>query len=143
MLVNNHIIKNSARESSYVKQSLVNEIAMHLKQNESSYRVELGYCMKDYDGKIIAGINAVMRGRYSVEIGELWVSEEHRHKGIGTKLLECLEEECLDNGVRLFYLYTYDFQARDFYKLFGYKVYAKLPNNPIESVMTFFMKKQL
>jgi len=63
-------------------------------------------------------------------ITHLWVSEECRGSGLGRQLLETAEREAAASGARGAFLSTFDFQAPDFYRRYGYEVYAKFPDYP-------------
>ena len=57
------------------------------------------------------------------------VSQSHRRKGVGTRMVKWLEETALINGNGLVYLETRlkNQEARDFYKTLGYKVIQRIP----------------
>jgi N-acetylglutamate synthase-like GNAT family acetyltransferase len=56
------------------------------------------------------------------ELQQLWVSAEHRHRGVGGRLLQEFERRAQERGCRLVYLNTFKFQAPLFYKAHGYEV---------------------
>jgi N-acetylglutamate synthase-like GNAT family acetyltransferase len=56
------------------------------------------------------------------ELQQLWVSAEHRHRGVGSRLLQEFERRAQERGCRLVYLDTFSFQAPAFYKAHGYAV---------------------
>ena len=72
----------------------------------------------------------------------LWVKEEHRSKGLGTRLIEAAELEAINRGYHGVYLYTYSFQKPAFYEKLGYQVFGQLSNFP-DGYSKFFMKKAL
>lgn len=53
-------------------------------------------------------------------INSLIVSEEYRGLGIGSELLQKVEEYCRNNWVKIIALHTSRFEAPDFYKKHGY-----------------------
>jgi GNAT superfamily N-acetyltransferase len=65
-------------------------------------------------------------GRGVLKVALLWVAEELRGQGIGTRLLQAAEAEAVARGCRKALLDTYDFQARAFYERHGYRVFAEL-----------------
>ena len=56
------------------------------------------------------------------ELQQLWVSELHRRRGVGTRLLDQFEQEAMSRECTLIYLDTFSFQARPFYTEHGYTV---------------------
>ena len=83
----------------------------------------------DGEGNIIGGIvGGTYWGWMYVDI--LWVHEDHRRKGIGSKLLEKAEKEASRRGCHHVHLDTMSWQAPDFYKKHGYEVIGILPDIP-------------
>jgi GNAT superfamily N-acetyltransferase len=87
------------------------------------------YVIKD-GGKIIAGIKSDVYGWKILYIELLFVEEAHRHKALGSFLLNKVEAEARAMGARLAHLDTFDFQAKDFYLKHGYEVYGALEDCP-------------
>jgi GNAT superfamily N-acetyltransferase len=56
------------------------------------------------------------------ELRQLWVADDHRGHGLGTRLVRTLEARAAERGCRRFYLETWTFQARAFYEALGYEV---------------------
>ena len=83
----------------------------------------------DKDGNIIGGI---LGGTYWgwMYIDILWVQENHRRKGIGSKLLREAEGEALRRGCHHVHLDTMSWQAPAFYQKHGYEVIGVLPDIP-------------
>ena len=83
----------------------------------------------DENGNTIGGI---LGGTYWgwMYIDVLWVHENHRHKGIGSKLLREAEKEAISRGCHHVHLDTMSWQAPEFYRKQGYEVIGTLPNIP-------------
>ena len=93
----------------------------------------------DGDGAIIAGlIGGTYWGWLYVDI--LWVHENHRQKGIGSRLLRAAEEEAVRRGCHHVHLDTMSWQAPDFYKKHGYEVIGILPDIPSHHQKYLLMK---
>lgn len=72
----------------------------------------------------------------------MWLKEEFRHRGFGSRLLATAEEEARRRGAKNAYLDTFSFQALDFYKKYGYHVFGELPDFPAGHTR-YFMTKAL
>ena len=71
---------------------------------------------------------------------DLWVDEKHRNMGIGSMLLNKIEQLAIKEkqiGIRL---ETWDFQAPKFYEKNGYELYGKIDDCP-PGVSELFYKK--
>ena len=85
----------------------------------------------EYDGdrNVIGGIlGGTYWGWMYVDI--LWVQEDHRNRGIGTKLLSEAEKEATRRGCHHVHLDTMSWQAPEFYQKHGYEVIGILPDIP-------------
>ena len=72
----------------------------------------------------------------------LYVSDELRGQGWGTKLLAEGEAEALRRGCRAVHLDTMSYQALPFYEKLGYTVWGTLENF-IDGHDRYFLQKQL
>ena len=97
--------------------------------------------LRDEDGQIVGGAHGDLWGS-SVHIAGMWVAEDHRGKGYGSKLLSAVEEYAAERGCVLAYLETTSFQARPFYEGLGYRVFGELPGIA-EGCTLFFLRKDL
>ena len=93
----------------------------------------------DENGDVIGGI---LGGTYWgwMYIDILWVQEDCRHKGIGSKLLTEAEKEAVRRGCHHVHLDTMSWQAPDFYKKHGYEVIGVLPDIPSGNQKYLLMK---
>ena len=83
----------------------------------------------DENGNSIGGIlGGTYWGWMYVDI--LWVHENHRKKGIGSRLLREAEQEAVRRGCHHVHLDTMSWQAPEFYKKHGYEVIGILPDIP-------------
>ena len=93
----------------------------------------------DEDGNIIGGIlGGTYWGWMYVDI--LWVREDHRRNGIGSRLLAEAEKEAVRRGCHHVHLDTMSWQAPDFYKKHGYEVIGILPDIPDGNQKFLLMK---
>ena len=93
----------------------------------------------DENSNIIGGIiGGTYWGWMYVDI--LWVHENHRHKGIGSKLLIEAEKEAIRRGCHHVHLDTMSWQAPGFYKKLGYEIIGILPGIPNGNQKYLLMK---
>ena len=85
---------------------------------------EIVLCVKDGEGKLIAGaiINIYLWGR--AVLSTLWAEERYRREGLGSLLLREAEGVAAGKGCRIMTLATLDFMARPFYEKHGYRVFT-------------------
>ena len=96
--------------------------------------------MNSYD-HVIAALHAQTGGSW-LYISSLWVDEQYRCHGLGTKLLRQAEEVGLKKGCASAYLYTYSFQSPEFYIKAGFHEFGCL-DNFFGSHSKIYMKKSL
>ncbi len=125
------VLESKAQEIRYIDEQLVD-------YNESKVPFDLSISfsqfnrhIKDEEGNIIAGINCIYYAWKCVFVDVLWIHEEHRHKGLGSRLLNEIETLAKEAGCHLIHLDTFDFQAKDFYLKRGYKIFGILDDCPI------------
>ena len=95
----------------------------------------------DEHGNTIGGIlGGTYWGWMYVDI--LWVHENHRKQGIGSKLLSMAEQEAIRRGCHHVHLDTMSWQAPEFYKKHGYEVIGVLPDIPSGN-QKYLLKKDL
>ena len=99
----------------------------------------IGIVEYDNDGNIIGGIiGGTYWGWLYIDI--LWVDENYRHHGIGSKLLTEAEEEARKRGCHHVHLDTMSWQAPLFYKKHGYEEIGILPDIPKGNQKHLLMK---
>lgn len=86
---------------------------------------DFSYAVKK-DDRLVAGVVAESTGD-RVEVSYLYVHEGHRGQGLGTALMEHLEERAVEAGMSRILLDTYSFQAPGLYRKLGYTEAAVLP----------------
>jgi GNAT superfamily N-acetyltransferase len=96
---------------------------------------------KNNSDEVVGGIRATAFWNYCI-IELLWLSDEVRGKGIGTKLMSQAEAFALESGFEYIRTETLDFQAKPFYENLGYKVYGQLKDYP-KGYTTYCLVKEL
>lgn len=96
--------------------------------------------VRDETGAVVGGLlGGTYWGWLYVEI--LWLSDDLRHQGWGTRLLAEAERIAVERGCHGAHLDTMDFQARPFYERQGYSVFGILDDVPLGHQRIFLKKK--
>jgi len=99
------------------------------------------FLLKDHEESIVGGvIGATYWGWLYIDL--MWVKEDLRGQGYGRELLSLAEETARERGASHAYLDTFTFQAPEFYRKLGYKVFGELKDFP-PGYKRFFMTKAL
>ena len=104
-----------------------------------SERMSVGAFLRAPDNSIAGGIKATIFWN-GLEVETLWVADEHRGEGSGSKLLNGIEEFARSHGAVIAFLTTVE--GRDFYESHGYEVYGELADRPAGPSL-YHMKKRL
>ena len=83
----------------------------------------------DRSGRVVGGAVGRTWGR-CCELLQLWVEEDFRSTGVGSRLLRQFEAHAGQRGCDVFYLTTLSFQAPDFYRKHGYASLAQISGYP-------------
>lgn len=103
---------------------------------------EISLLLKDVNNQVSGGLLSHRFGS-SIFIEILWVSEELRGCGCGSKLLKELESIAEKSNVRVILLDTFDFQAPDFYIKHGYEIVGTVKDSPLPGNTKYYFKKTL
>lgn len=101
----------------------------------------LEFAAKDQYGKVLGGVLGGIGYWNGLEIKILWVDESFRQQGVGSKLLDHIENVAKEKGATVALLDTFDFQAEGFYKKKGYAVIGELLNFPKGHKRIYFSKE--
>ena len=104
-------------------------------------RIIVNFLLKDKNGNIYGGINGMIY-RSCMTIEHLWVSDDVRGMGHGTKLLKAAEKMARREKCRFVHLDTFNFQAPEFYKSNGYDVFGLIDTYP-DDIKRYYLKKNL
>lgn len=80
-------------------------------------------------GEVVGG--AIGRTGWAwLYVGRLWVADELRGAGLGTRLMAMMETAARERGCVGSWLDTFSFQARPFYEAIGYRQFGELVDFP-------------
>jgi RimJ/RimL family protein N-acetyltransferase len=96
--------------------------------------------VRDDLGRVVGGITGTLWGA-GAAVNVLWVAEERRGAGLGTRLLVAAEEHARRNGGRNMFLSTHTFQAPGFYERLGYQRSGAWDDYPRGHGDVFFHKR--
>ena len=113
--------------------------AYNRSKREEAISEPLNLYVEDEKGNLLAGLVAETFGNW-LEIEYLFVKEELREQGIGSKLLEQAENEAKNRNCQFAFVNTYQFQAPDFYKRHGYKEVFTLQDYPYTGQRFYYQK---
>jgi GNAT superfamily N-acetyltransferase len=100
----------------------------------------LCFVLQGAEEETVGGIIAATHWDW-LYIDLMWLKEEFRDQGYGSRLLALAEEKGSELGAKNAYLDTFSFQALDFYKKHGYQVFGKLEDFPIGHQRYYLTKK--
>lgn len=92
--------------------------------------------------KLVGGLISYIDWGQWLYIDTIWVDAYYRGKGIGKYLIKSAEQKAKNKGIKRARLWTFDFQALNFYKKLDYTVYGKLEDFP-EGHTIYYLKKIL
>jgi len=131
----------SAEERKIVLDGLYNYNMEHVPATNPDNWIPYEYIVRNENKEIIAGILSTLGYWNGLEIKILWVKDEYRKSGIGSKLLSETENNAKANGALVSFLDTFDFQAKEFYLKKGYKIFGQLDDFPIGHKRYYLQKR--
>jgi GNAT superfamily N-acetyltransferase len=107
-----------------------------------------GYCdgesftavRRSESGDIEAGISGYTWGGCCY-VAYLWVAESLRGQGIGTELLNSVEQYARGKACVVIFVSTHSFQAPAFYARHGYDEVARVSDHPVGHASLFYAKR--
>lgn len=93
------------------------------------HEIQLGVFVRDESGTVIGGLLGHVRWQW-VYVAKLWLPDELRGRGIGTRVMRAVEEYGRRHGCHGIYLDTFEYQALPFYEKLGYEQFGVLEGYP-------------
>lgn len=112
----------------------------NLSKREKSEDIPLGVYYEDEAGKKLAGLTGETFGNWLC-IKYLFVSENLRNQGIGSKIMAAAENEARNRGCKYVFVDTFSFQAPAFYEKSGYSCVFSLTNYPYAEERHYYVKE--
>ena len=85
--------------------------------------------VRDASGRVTGGLLGHVRWRW-VYVAKLWLPDETRGQGIGTRVMREIESYARRRGCLGIYLDTFEYQALPFYEKLGYEQFGVLDGYP-------------
>jgi GNAT superfamily N-acetyltransferase len=101
----------------------------------------LAIMVRDCHDTIIAGLYGWTWGN-CCEVRTLWVHEQWRGQGLGTRLMAAAEDEARRRRATQMVLSTHSFQAPDFYGRLGFEPVGHVEDYPVGH-QSIFLRKRL
>ena len=114
----------------------------NLTHREASRNIPIGVFLEDEMGRKLAGLTGETFGNWLCT-QFLFVGEQLRSQGIGSKLLEAAEEEARRRGCKYAFVDTFSFQAPAFYEKHGYREVFTLEDYPYTGKRHYYTKELL
>jgi ribosomal protein S18 acetylase RimI-like enzyme len=102
---------------------------------------DLAIVLRDSDGELVAGLYGWTWG-LCCEVRTLWVHEQWRGRGVGTRLMTAAQREARARGATQMVLSTHSFQAPEFYRALGFEVVGEVEDYPIGH-RSIYLRKRL
>ena len=79
----------------------------------------------------------------NLHVSLLAVKPEFQNQGIGSRLLQALEDWAQEEGVINLTLTTKSYQAVEFYQKSGFIIFGQLPDTPMRGVTEYYLYKRI
>jgi ribosomal protein S18 acetylase RimI-like enzyme len=96
--------------------------------------------VRNDDRQLVAGLAGFSWGGYA-KIEWLWVRDDCRRRGLGSRLVRAAEAEARRRGCQLMRVDTHTFQAPGFYEKLGYETIGYAADTPIGHGEVFLVKR--
>ncbi|ABQ56126.1 TPA: GNAT family N-acetyltransferase [Legionella pneumophila subsp. pneumophila] len=130
-------IKTLEEQNKFIRQGILSFNDSFMGGIPEQYSIYL----KDESNKIIGGA-IVYAYISSIYVDVIWIEENYREKGLGTKLLNQVEAEALKRNIFVSTLDTFSFQAEQFYLKQGY-IHLGIIKNYLNGHDRIYLRKEL
>ena len=98
------------------------------------------FALRSADQTIVGGVIGEIFWDW-LHIDLMWIPEDLRGQGLGHQLLTAIEDEARSHGAKNVFLDTFSFQAPEFYRQHGYRLFGELPGFPAGYTRLFLTKE--
>ncbi len=106
----------------------------------TNFSGDIAVYARDDNGTMLGGLIGTRKGDW-LNIDYLWVSQQARAKGLGSRLIKTAEEEARRKGCRHALVDTASFQARPFYEKQGFTLQMSLQDYPYQGMQRHYLAK--
>ncbi len=131
-IIHSKLRENNRSKSKWLRENLTKNI------NLSSCK-QSNFLAFDKDNLIGGAIGYEQYNWYYLDL--MYVNENYRDQGIGTKLLKQIDEYVKANNLSGIRTETWDFQAKGFYEKNGFVVFGEINNCP-PGTIEYHLKKE-
>ena len=131
-------LENTESERTHELANLIR--AYNRANREPSKSEPLNIYLEDEEGNLMAGMVAETFGNW-LEIEYLYVREDLRGQGLGSRILKMAEKESRERRCKYSFVDTFNFQAPKFYEKHGYKEVFALKKYPYTGERYYYTKE--
>ena len=102
---------------------------------------QLAVFVRDRSGRVVGGLVGHVRWSW-VYVAKLWLPNELRGHGLGTRVMRAIEDYARGQGCHGISLDTFEYQALPFYEKLGFERFGVLEGYP-PGYRQYFLKKTL
>ena len=106
-------------------------------QQQQKFALELSI-----DGEVCGAVSGTLTTQ-NFHVNGLVVALNYRGRDFGSQLLVAIEKRAIEAGAKVLTVSTQCFQALDFYKKHGFKVFGQLADVPFEGVTKYYLSKRV
>ncbi|MGM0844729.1 MAG: GNAT family N-acetyltransferase [Bacillota bacterium] len=128
-------------DADFIRKKVIEHNMNNISEEVKTPLENLSFIIRNEQEEIVGGITATLFWGHC-HIDYLWIEQSCRKKGYGKELLAKMEKLAKDKGCYLIILDTFSFQAPEFYKSQGYKVFGTVEDFP-KGNRQFYLEKRL
>ncbi|TYS17638.1 GNAT family N-acetyltransferase [Rossellomorea vietnamensis] len=128
-------------DSDFIRKKVIEHNMSSISDEVKTPLENVSFIIRNEQGEIVGGITGTLFWGHC-HIDFLWVGQNCRGKRLGKELLLKMENLAKEKGCCLVILDTFSFQAPEFYKSQGYKVFGTVDDFP-KGERQFYLEKRL